>query len=137
MTLSTLSNTAIEAVLDAAAGPVWFQLYVYRDRRATEDVVRRAESAGCAALVLTVDAQIWGRREADVLNRFSLPDGLKAIAFSAKAVGLGRPIIWGLSCDGQRGVEKVLQILRYELDLAMALSGCSSIEDIKWELIPA
>jgi isopentenyl diphosphate isomerase/L-lactate dehydrogenase-like FMN-dependent dehydrogenase len=44
-------------------------------------------------------------------------------------------VIWGLSCDGQRGVEKVLQILRFELDLAMALSGCSTIEEIKRELI--
>src|SRR5690606_752228 len=66
MILSTLSTTSIEDVLAAATGPVWFQLYVYKDRAATEALVRRAEAAGCAALVLTVDAQIWGRRERDV-----------------------------------------------------------------------
>src|SRR5205085_8964129 len=52
---------------------VWFQLYVYRDRGATRALVERAEAAGCKAIVLTVDAQLWGRRERDVRNRFQLP----------------------------------------------------------------
>ncbi|HTM20070.1 MAG TPA: alpha-hydroxy-acid oxidizing protein, partial [Kofleriaceae bacterium] len=56
MVLSTLSNTAIEEVVAAAGGPVWFQLYVYRDRGITEALVQRAEAAGARALVLTVDA---------------------------------------------------------------------------------
>jgi 4-hydroxymandelate oxidase len=63
-------------VVAAASGPVWFQLYVYRDRQATEGLVRRAEAAGCRALVLTVDAPLLGRRERDVRNRFRLPPGL-------------------------------------------------------------
>ena len=71
--LSTLSNTAVEDVVAAASGPVWFQLYVYRDRSATEALVRRVEAAGCRALVLTVDAPLLGRRERDVRNRFALP----------------------------------------------------------------
>jgi 4-hydroxymandelate oxidase len=74
--LSTLSNTAVEQVVAAAAGPVWFQLYVYKDRSATEALVRRVEAAGCRALVLTVDAPLLGRRERDVKNRFALPAGL-------------------------------------------------------------
>ena len=57
-------------------GPVWFQLYVYRDRGATEALVRRVEAAGCRALVLTVDAPLLGRRERDVRNRFALPPQL-------------------------------------------------------------
>ncbi len=76
MILSTLSNTPVEEVVAAASGPVWFQLYVYRDRKATEGLVRRAEAAGCRALVLTVDAPFLGRRERDVRNRFRLPPGL-------------------------------------------------------------
>jgi 4-hydroxymandelate oxidase len=76
MILSTLSNTPVEQVVAAASGPVWFQLYVYRNRRATEGLVRRAEAAGCRALVLTVDAPFLGRRERDVRNRFRLPPGL-------------------------------------------------------------
>lgn len=75
--LSTLSNTAVEDVVAAASGPVWFQLYVYRDRGATEALVRRVEAAGCRALVLTVDAPLLGRRERDVRNRFALPAGLE------------------------------------------------------------
>lgn len=74
--LSTLSNTAVEEVCAAATGPVWFQLYVYRDRAATEGLVRRVEAAGCKALVLTVDAPLLGRRERDVKNRFALPGDL-------------------------------------------------------------
>src|SRR5678816_3450347 len=74
---STLSNTAVEQVVAAASGPVWFQLYVYRDRQATVGLVRRAEAAGCRALVLTVDAPLLGRRERDVRNAFALPTELK------------------------------------------------------------
>lgn len=76
MILSTLSNSPMEDVVHAASGPVWFQLYVYRDRGATKALVARAEAAGCEALVLTVDAPLLGRRLADVRNRFRLPPGL-------------------------------------------------------------
>jgi 4-hydroxymandelate oxidase len=248
MILSTLSNTSIEEVLEAATGPVWFQLYVYKDRGETKVLVERAESAGCSAIVLTADAQIWGRREADIRNHFQLPENLsvknlmpagkdqfpkqvaesglaayvsslfdqslswkdldwlcsltklpvllkgivhqddakmaldygvagmvvsnhggrqldtapatievlqeivdvagekleilidggirrgtdilKAIALGAKAVSIGRPVFWGLAYDGQKGVERVLNILQTELDLAMGLCGFSSIAEI-------
>src|SRR5512140_2493037 len=74
--LSTLSTTAVEEVVAMATGPVWFQLYIYKDRGATEALVRRVEAAGCRALVLTVDAPLLGRRERDVKNRFALPPEL-------------------------------------------------------------
>jgi 4-hydroxymandelate oxidase len=252
MILSTLSNSAVEDVLAQASGPVWFQLYIYRDRGATEALVRRVETAGCSALVVTADAPLLGRRERDVRNRFQLPPGLsvknllpaemadlpkgfadsglaayfatlldqaltwkdiawlrsitdlpvlvkgivrtadairavehgatgivvsnhggrqldtapatinvlpgiaeaiagraevlvdggvrrgtdvlKAIALGAKAVLLGRPILWGLAADGERGISRVLEILRTELDLAMALCGCPSVDDIGRDL---
>ena len=57
-------------------------------------------------------------------------DIFKAIALGAEAVLVGRPILWGLSAEGQTGVEKVLAILRDELDLAMALSGCNNLKEI-------
>lgn len=253
MILSTLSTSSIEDVMEAAIGPVWFQLYVYKDRGTTAALVERAESAGCSALVLTVDAQLWGRRERDVRNRFRLPKGLsvknlmpagkdelpkgvtgsslgayvtslfdpalswkdlewlcsitrlpvlikgvvhpddarqaldygiaglivsnhggrqldtapatiealpdvveaannglevlidggirrgtdvvKALALGARAVGVGRPIIWGLSHDGENGVSQVLDILRYEIDLAMGLCGCTLVEEVSRDLI--
>jgi 4-hydroxymandelate oxidase len=76
--LSTFATTDVEAVVPAAGGRVWFQLYVYRDREVTRGLVERVEAAGCKALVLTVDVPLLGRRERDVRNRFRLPDGLTA-----------------------------------------------------------
>jgi 4-hydroxymandelate oxidase len=57
-------------------------------------------------------------------------DILKALALGAKAVLVGRPILWGLTIDGQAGVQHVLELLRDELQLAMALCGCPSIQHI-------
>ena len=87
MILSTLSTTPVEAVTAAATGPVWFQLYVYRDRGATEALVRRVEAAGCSALVLTVDAPLLGKREADVRNGFRVPPGLTIENIQAEGAG--------------------------------------------------
>lgn len=76
--LSTLATTRLEDVAAEAARPPWFQLYVFRDRALTLDLVRRAEAAGYEALVLTVDAPLLGQRERDARNGFSLPSGLAA-----------------------------------------------------------
>jgi 4-hydroxymandelate oxidase len=251
--LSTLSNTAVEDVVAAATGPVWFQLYIYKDRGATEALVRRVEAAGCRALVVTVDAPLLGRRERDVKNRFALPaelaiqnllpagyarlppaagdsglaayvaelldpgvtwdairwlgsitklpvlvkgivraddagraiaagaagvvvsnhggrqldaapatidvlarvvdavggrgevlidggvrrgaDVIKALAYGARAVLVGRPVLWGLAAGGREGVAAALDVLRRELDLAMALCGCPSVAAITRDLV--
>ncbi|MBC8247231.1 MAG: alpha-hydroxy-acid oxidizing protein [Deltaproteobacteria bacterium] len=252
MILSTLANSSIEEVMAEAVGPVWFQLYVYKDKQATKSLIQRAETAGCKAIALTVDAQIWGRRERDIKNRFRLPEGLsiknlssgsdqfpdgesgsglasyvswqfdpalswkdvewlcantklpvllkgilhpedarlaidhgaagvivsnhgarqldtvpatidaltdiveavedrievlidggirrgtdvlKAIALGAKAVGVGRPVIWGLAQDGEDGVKRILDILRKDFELAMRLCGCTSVKEISKDLI--
>ena len=68
--LSTLATTSIEDVRAAANMPLWFQLYIYRDREASRALVERAERAGCTALVLTVDSPLLGRRERDARNGF-------------------------------------------------------------------
>uniref|UniRef100_A0A3Q3X0B2 (S)-2-hydroxy-acid oxidase n=1 Tax=Mola mola TaxID=94237 RepID=A0A3Q3X0B2_MOLML len=52
-------------------------------------------------------------------------DILKALALGAKAVFIGRPVLWGLACQGEQGVTEVLKLLKEELRLAMALSGNS------------
>lgn len=253
MMLSTLSTTAMEEVTEATRAPVWFQLYVYKDRGATEALLQRAQAAGCSAIVLTVDAPLLGKREQDVRNRFQLPsdlsvknllahamadlpdhpddsslaahaasmfdstlswkdiewlrsvsdlpliikgivhpddallatelevagvfvsnhggrqldtalptvealpdiveavdgraallidggirrgtDVIKAIALGADAVAVGRAPLWGLAVDGEAGVDAVLAILRDEFDLAMALCGCTSIDEITTDLI--
>ena len=77
MVLSSLSTVDVEDVTKAASGPVLFQLYLYRDREVSKDLIRRVESAGCKAIVLTVDAPVWGNRERCVRDQFSLPDGME------------------------------------------------------------
>lgn len=253
MVISTLATTLIEEVTAAADNPTWFQLYIYKDRGATLELVRRAEAAGCRALVLTVDTAIWGRREADVRNNFTLPPGLsvvnlaaqakqafpqgvsgsalaaytaemldpsvtwqdfswlltqtklpvllkgviraddaaravelgaagvivsnhggrqldsapatievlprvveavagrvpvlvdggvqrgtdvvKALALGAQAVCLGRPVLWGLAAEGEEGAYRVLELLKAEFDLAMALCGARTVGDIERRLV--
>lgn len=241
MIASSLSTKPIEAIVEASTTPVWFQLYVYRDREATAALIARAEDAGATAIVLTVDAQVWCLRERDARNGFALPAGLemsnlladqsampdaegsalgayvaqmfdpalswadiawlrectslpivlkgivhpddarlavehgvegifvsnhggrqidtspaaidalpevveaaggrtevmidggvrrgsdvvKAVALGARAVGVGRPILWGLAANGQAGVEDVLGMLRRDFDAVMALCGAT------------
>ena len=62
-------------------------------------------------------------------------DILKALALGAKAVLVGRPVLWGLAISGEAGVQHILEILRDELDLAMALSGCANLQDIDRSLV--
>lgn len=57
-------------------------------------------------------------------------DIFKALALGAKAVFIGRPYIWGLAAFGQPGVEKVIDILRIELELTMKQCGVTSIAGI-------
>jgi len=250
--LSSLSNTAMEQALAEAGSPRWFQLYIYKDRTITAELVKRAETAGAEAIVLTVDAPGLGTRERDMRNRFTLPEGLavenlsslgkgkvpevrgsglaayvrdnfksdlgfedldwlcrctnlpvvvkgvcrsedarqiahhgakaivvsnhggrqldtapgtsevlphiadavgdrceiyvdggirrgsdvlKAIALGARAVLIGRPILWGLSVAGEQGARHVLEILRRELDEAMLLCGCSTLKHINRSLL--
>lgn len=57
-------------------------------------------------------------------------DVLKALALGAKAVFLGRAVLWGLGAGGQKGVERVLEIMHEELKEAMIQTGCQTVEDI-------
>ena len=77
MTLSTMATASVEEVASVATSPLWFQLYVWRDRGATRALVERAAAAGASALVITVDAPRLGTRRRDVENAFALPAGIK------------------------------------------------------------
>lgn len=84
-TLSTIATSSIEEVAATAPHTIkWFQLYIYRDRDLTLELVRRAERAGFKALVLTVDAPVFGIRYADMRNKFALPAHLKLGNFTGK-----------------------------------------------------
>jgi 4-hydroxymandelate oxidase len=71
MILSTLSTVAMEEVAAETTGPKWFQLYVYKDKGVTRQLVQRAEASGYKALCLTVDVPVIGNRERDLRNAFS------------------------------------------------------------------
>jgi len=250
---STMATCAIEDVAAVPGVSLWFQVYVFRDREVTADLVARAQAAGVRAVVLTVDTGRLGRRERDLRNRFGLPEGLvaanlapyaklvaertgrklslseyahtlldasltwaavewlagvarvpvlvkgvltaddaraaldhgvagvivsnhggrqldgavasldalpeiaaavrdrvpvlvdggirrgvdilKALALGAHATLAGRAYLWGLAADGERGVRDVIALLRAELELAMALSGCADVASINRSLI--
>ncbi|CAI5797017.1 hydroxyacid oxidase 2 [Podarcis lilfordi] len=57
-------------------------------------------------------------------------DVLKALALGAKCVFIGRPAIWGLAYKGEEGLRKVLEILKEEFRLSMALAGCRNVSEI-------
>jgi 4-hydroxymandelate oxidase len=119
------------------------------------DDAKRAVDHGCAAIVVsnhggrqldgvpaTIDAlpevvdAVAGRVEVLVDGGVRWgTDVLKALALGARAVLLGRPILWGLAVDGEAGVHAVLEILRGELSRAMALAGCRSLREIDRELV--
>ncbi|WP_082772547.1 alpha-hydroxy acid oxidase [Actinoplanes sp. TFC3] len=76
MVVSMAATLGVEDIA-AAGGPLWFQLYPQPDLAFTEAVVKRAEAAGCRALVVTADSPVFGRRERDLRNGFlDLPAGL-------------------------------------------------------------
>jgi isopentenyl diphosphate isomerase/L-lactate dehydrogenase-like FMN-dependent dehydrogenase len=90
MVLSTVSNAPLEAVMDAASGPKWFQLYVHPDREFTRSLVERVRRAGYSALVCTVDTAVIGRRERDVRNGLTVPLKLGPLAL----LDLARHPLW-------------------------------------------
>jgi 4-hydroxymandelate oxidase len=64
-------------------------------------------------------------------------DVLRALSLGARAVLVGRPILWGLAIDGEAGARAVLETLRAELDHAMALAGCARVADATRDLVVA
>ena len=253
MVVSAIATRELEEVAKAVAGPCWFQLYVWRDREVTAQLVKRAARAGYGAICLTVDTPLLGRREKDERNAFTLPPGLsianvrpagldgvpasergsafakyvaelldpavtwkdiawlrsltslpivlkgimtaedatlavehgvdgiivsnhggrqldstvgtldalpdivaavqgrvevfmdggvrrgtdvlKALALGAKAVLIGRSALWGLALGGADGVRRVLEHLRGELELAMALTGRAALAQVDRSLV--
>jgi 4-hydroxymandelate oxidase len=62
-------------------------------------------------------------------------DVIKALALGARAVMIGRPVLWGLVLDGEAGVGAVLELLRQEIDLAMGLCGAPNVSTLTRDLI--
>ncbi|CAE5967225.1 unnamed protein product [Arabidopsis arenosa] len=244
MIVSYMSSCTYEEIASSCNAVRFLQIYVYKRRDITAQVVKRAEKAGFKAIVLTVDVPRLGRREADIKNKMISPqlknfkgvfsteaqpskgsgvqaftsrafdasfswkdiewlksitelpilvkgiltredalqaveagvDGIivsnhggrqlnyspatitvleevvqvvrgripvlldggvrrgtdvfKALALGAQAVLIGRPIVYGLAAKGEDGVKKVIDMLKNEFEITMALSGCPTIDDI-------
>jgi (S)-mandelate dehydrogenase len=72
-TLATPATCSIEEVAQKAGGRLWFQLYVLKNRKFREGLVRRAQASGFEALLVTVDLAVGGKRERDLRNDFVAP----------------------------------------------------------------
>jgi 4-hydroxymandelate oxidase len=62
-------------------------------------------------------------------------DIVKALCMGAKGVAVGRPYLWGLGAFGEPGVERVLQLLRTELKVAMQQAGAPSLKELKSSMV--
>lgn len=86
MAVSTVSTRSLEDIAAAATRPLWFQLYVYRGARdLARSLVRRAERAGCGAVVLTVDSPRWGRKEGFLRVERDLPAELSSVSIDEES----------------------------------------------------
>lgn len=252
MTVSTCSSQAYEEISNTSKNKPWFQLYIFKDREVTRELIRMAERFKYGAILITVDAPYYGKRidslknpiklnnknhltnlkraglELDDLSLHEIPsyltsmldpsvtwqtiewiqtltklplilkgilrredierasqigiqsaiisnhggrqldtcvssfhalkylssyiktidmdiildggirhgtDILKALAYGAKAVMIGRPVLWGLAVNGEKGVFEVLEILKEELKLAMAFCGACDVTKVSTDII--
>ena len=74
--LSTMSICSIEDVRSATTQPFWFQQYLMKDRGFNQELIDRAQNAGCSALMLTLDLQVLGERRRDARSGLSIPPRL-------------------------------------------------------------
>jgi 4-hydroxymandelate oxidase len=77
MVISSFTTTAVDEIARNTQAPIWFQLYVQRDRAFTKDMVQRAVAAGCKAVCLTVDTPVLGCRYGQL--SFGLPSHIECV----------------------------------------------------------
>jgi L-lactate dehydrogenase (cytochrome) len=83
-----MASCPIEEVTAAVSEPVWFQMYIWRDRGLVEEMLQRARTAGVSVLVVTVDVPCSGNRDRDRRNGFSVPP---RVTWRSVAGGLAHP----------------------------------------------
>jgi 4-hydroxymandelate oxidase len=117
-----MTGEDVELCIDAGADGVIVSNHGGRhldNTLATIEVLSEAVAAAKGTIEIYLDGGI--RRGADVV---------KAIALGAKAVFIGRPLFWGLAVDGEKGVIRVLEILREEIEITMAKCGRPTVGSI-------
>lgn len=133
MVVSSLASVRLEEIARQASSPLWFQLYVQPDRGFTAELVRRAEAAGCRALVLTADAPINGLRNQEQRAGFVLPADIEAVNLRGMAAPPmahgGSGMLLGGSLLSAAPTWKDLDWLRSLTRLPILLKGVMATED--------
>lgn len=101
--LSGASNSSLETVAQIAPGNTWFQVYGARNRRISDDLLRRAEAAGIGTLVVTVDVPVTPKRTRNIRNGFGLPP---RVSCSSLAQALLHPL-WSAGYLANGGLPKL------------------------------
>jgi L-lactate dehydrogenase (cytochrome) len=137
-TLSTLSGCAVRGVKAATSGPVWYQLYLVGGRDVALAGIERAKSAGCSALVVTVDTPVAGMRERDVRNGTrELVSGAPFTMIPFIAQFLARPR-WLAAFLGDGGLMKFANVILKDGPMPYADVGAAleqsmvSWDDFQW-----
>ena len=91
--LSTMATTSLEDVAAATTGPKMFQVYIFKDRGLTRELVQRCRAAGYQALCLTVDTAVAGNRERDRVHGMTMPPTISLRSFLSYASSFE----WGLN----------------------------------------
>lgn len=138
MMLSALSSCPVEEVARTGAS-IWFQLYWLAERRRLEQLIDRAEDAGIAALVVTLDVPVLGRRLRDVRNSFALPTDVLAANLSEGTTGSAHRARSGESAVAAHTSELFgpplswpdLEWLRSRTSLPLALKGVLDPRDAR------
>ncbi|GAB1489647.1 alpha-hydroxy acid oxidase [Opitutaceae bacterium] len=97
MIVSTQSTVLLEDLAREAQAPLWFQLYVQRDRALTQSLVQRTEAAGFEAIVVTVDAPVLGPRNREQRSGFRLMPGVEAVNLRGQPAAAMRHLEAGVS----------------------------------------
>uniref|UniRef100_UPI0011146DDC 4-hydroxymandelate oxidase n=1 Tax=Amycolatopsis orientalis TaxID=31958 RepID=UPI0011146DDC len=134
-TICTLSSVSLEEIA-AVGGRPWFQLCWLRDEKRSLDLVRRAEDAGCEAIVFTVDVPWMGRRLRDMRNGFALPEWVTAANFDAGTAAHRRT--QGVSAVADHTAREFapatwesVEAVRAHTDLPVVLKGILAVEDAR------
>ncbi|HEU4344303.1 MAG TPA: alpha-hydroxy acid oxidase, partial [Candidatus Binatia bacterium] len=129
LAVSANSNISFEELAKAATGPLWLQLYPFRDRELTKEWLRRAKEAGYAAVCITVDSQWRPKRERNIRNNYRRSRGVNySITGSGEASAPGRTRGAGESAD-PAATWKDLAWIKSVSDLPVVAKGIMTGED--------
>ena len=99
--LSTVSACSLSEVVKGVEKPIWFQLYMVRDREFMRDLLQQAQDSGCTALFFTVDLPLPGTRYRDVRSGLAGNPGLRSSLHRAMQVAARPGWVWDVGVHGR------------------------------------